>query len=128
MDGQRIDGIEIRAPREEEFHQVVAIADLGFGEETSPGDEEALRRSFPWERALCAYDGDLMVSTLAVHSMELTLPGRRALPAGGATWGGTLPTHRRRGILAALFRAQLADIVARGEPLAVLMASEAGIW
>ena len=40
--------------------------------------------------------------TLGVYSLELTLPGRTALPAGGVTWGGTLPTHRRRGILRAL--------------------------
>jgi predicted acetyltransferase len=128
MGHPRADSFEIRSPRAEDFHEIVAIADLGFGEETSAEDEQALRRSFPWERALCAYESGRVVGTLAVYSMELTVPGRRALPVGAATWGGTLPTHRRRGILRALFRAQLEDMVARGEPVAVLLASEAGIY
>src|SRR5512135_2384839 len=104
MQSFHIDGLEIRAPREDEFHQIVEISDIGFGEETSAEDEEALRRSFPFERALCAYDAGRMVGTLGFYSLELTLPGRQALPAGGGTWGGTLPTHRRRGVLTALFR------------------------
>lgn len=128
MDVPPIDGLEIRAPREEEFHDIVAIANLGFGEETTPEDERAQSLAFPFDRALCAYDGGRMVGTLAVYSMELTLPGWRALPAGAATWGGTLPTHRRRGILRTLFRAQIADMIERGEPLSVLLASEAGIY
>jgi predicted acetyltransferase len=39
-----------------------------------------------------------------------------------------LPTHRRRGINTALFRAQLDDMRARGEPISALHASEAGIY
>jgi predicted acetyltransferase len=128
MDADRTISLEIRAPRREEFHDIVAIADLGFGEETSREDELALSETFPWDRALCAYDAGLMVGTLVVFSKELTLPGRRSLPAGAASWGGTLPTHRRRGVLSALFRAQLSDMSDRGEPLAVLMASEGSIY
>ncbi len=128
MNSSHIDGLEIRAPREDEFHQIVEIADIGFGEETTAEDEEALRRSFPFERALCAYDAGRMVGTLGFYSLELTLPGRQALPAGGGTWGGTLPTHRRRGVLTALFRGQFADMAERGDSLSVLLASEAGIY
>jgi predicted acetyltransferase len=128
MDAERNTGLEIRAPREEEFHEILEIANLGFAEESTPADEEGLRRAFPFDRALCAYDAGRMVGTLAVYSMELSLPGRRAVAAGGATWGGTLPTHRRRGILRALFAAQIADMVRRGEPVSVLLASEAGIY
>jgi predicted acetyltransferase len=128
MDAERNAGLEIRAPREEEFHEILEIANLGFGEESTPEDEEDLRRTFPFDRALCAYDAGRMVGTLAVYSMELTLPGRRAVPAGGASWGGTLPTHRRRGILRALFAAQIADMVRREEPVSVLLASEASIY
>ncbi len=128
MDAHRITGLEIRAPRQEEFHEILEIANLVFGEETTPEDEQALLQAFPFDRALCAYDAGCMVGTLAVYSMELTLPGRRALPAGGATWGGTLPTHRRRGILRALFTAQIADMRERSEPVSVLLASEASIY
>ena len=40
----------------------------------------------------------------------------------------TAPTHRRRGILTSLMHGQLADIRDRGEAIAALFASEAGIY
>ena len=43
---------------------------------------------------------------------------RRALPTAGVTIVGVLPTHRRRGILRSMMRAQLDDVHERGEPLA----------
>jgi predicted acetyltransferase len=44
------------------------------------------------------------------------------------SWIAVLPTHRRRGILTAIKRCQLDDAVERGEPLAMLYASEGGIY
>ena len=41
---------------------------------------------------------------------------------------GVLPTHRRRGILDRMMRAQLADVRERGEPIAALWASEETIY
>ncbi len=123
-----MDPVEIRAPREEEFHEIVSLANIAFGEEATEQDESAFRRAFPFDRALCAFDAGRLVGSLAVLSLELTLPGRTALPAGGATWGATLPTHRRRGILRSLFAAQLNDMRDRGDPLSVLMASEATLY
>jgi predicted acetyltransferase len=41
---------------------------------------------------------------------------------------GTLPTHRRRGLLTRMMRAQLDDIRERGEPIAALFASEETIY
>src|SRR4029453_5268637 len=48
--------------------------------------------------------------------------------AAGVTVVGTYPTHRRRGVLRALMRAQLDDVHERGEPLALLWASEETIY
>jgi predicted acetyltransferase len=44
------------------------------------------------------------------------------------SWIAVLPTHRRRGILTAIKRQQLDDAAERGEPLAMLYASEPGIY
>src|SRR4029453_9237680 len=46
----------------------------------------------------------------------------------GVTVVVTFPTHRRRGVLRAMMRAQLDDVHARGEPLALLWASEETIY
>lgn len=60
-------------------------------------------------------------------SFDLSIPGGVAR-AAGITLVGVLPTHRRRGALRALMRAQLDDIRRRGEPLACLWASEETIY
>lgn len=79
-----------------------------------------------WNRTLAAFDPELSrpVGVTAVFSFQLTVPGA-SLPAAGVSWVAVLPTHRRRGVLTSLMRRQLADI---GEPLAILWASEAGIY
>jgi predicted acetyltransferase len=83
---------------------------------------------FELDRSLAAFDGAEPVGNAAAYSFQLSLPGGEIRPAAGVTWVSVLPTHRRRGVLSALMRRQLADIAGRGEPLAVLWASEAPIY
>ncbi|GAB2581501.1 GNAT family N-acetyltransferase [Streptomyces capparidis] len=68
------------------------------------------------------------VGTAGAYSFELTLPGGIPVPAAGVTAVGVLPSHRRRGVLSAMMRHQLAELRARGEFLSVLLASEALIY
>ncbi|MEW1908095.1 GNAT family N-acetyltransferase [Kitasatospora sp. NPDC085895] len=68
------------------------------------------------------------VGTAGAYSFELTLPGGVLAPAAGVTAVGVLPSHRRRGVLTAMMRHQLADLRDRGEFLSVLLASEAVIY
>ncbi|OOC54053.1 MULTISPECIES: GNAT family N-acetyltransferase [Nocardiopsis] len=79
------------------------------------------------DRTLLALDGDRIVGTAMAHSFEMTMPGGPR-PVAGVTGVGVWPTYRRRGVLSALMRRQLADIRARGENLAALWASEGGIY
>ena len=50
------------------------------------------------------------------------------VPTSGVTAVGVLPTHRRRGVLRSLMARQLEDVAERGEPVAILTASEATIY
>ncbi|XVS66743.1 GNAT family N-acetyltransferase [Actinosynnema sp. CA-299493] len=68
------------------------------------------------------------VGTAAAYSFELTLPGAVVVPAAGVSAVGVLPSHRRRGVLSAMMRFQLAELRERGEFLSVLLASEAPIY
>ena len=79
------------------------------------------------DRTLGAFDGPVMVGVASVYSFQMRIPGALAAVAG-VTMVAVLPTYRRRGILSALMRQQLADIHARGEATAALFASEAGIY
>jgi predicted acetyltransferase len=78
-------------------------------------------------RTLAAFDGDTTVGATGAFSLQMRLPGAMAAVAG-VSLVAVLPSHRRQGILAALMRRQLADVSERGEALAVLFASESGIY
>ncbi|MFH8626352.1 GNAT family N-acetyltransferase [Streptomyces vietnamensis] len=85
--------------------------------------------AFEMDRGLLALAEDgRPVGTAAAYSFELTLPGEAVVPVGGVTAVGVLPSHRRRGVLSAMMRHQLAELRARGEFLSVLLASEAPIY
>lgn len=80
-----------------------------------------------FERMHAAFEGEAIVGGAGAFSLELTVPGG-VVPAGGVTVVGVLPTHRRRGALTAMMRAQLDDVRRRGEPIACLWASEGTIY
>ena len=101
--------------------------ELAFSERPHEADLASWDAIFEADRAIAAYDGDRIVGTAGIFSFELTVPGGM-LPTAAVTIVGVHPTHRRRGILRRMMRAQLDAIHARGEPLAILWASEGGIY
>lgn len=98
-----------------------------FGRELDPAAAAMLQAVIDPARALAVRDGTEIVATAHTSKRTLTVPGGR-IAAGHMTAVSVLPTHRRRGILSAMMDRQLADSVERGEPVAVLGASEAGIY
>jgi len=119
--------IEIRNPSEDELRRAMKAVEAAFGEEQKEEDLDRHQRAMPRDRFLVAYDGVVPVGTTASLPFELTVPGGE-LAAGGVTWVGVLPSHRRRGILTQMMKRQLEDLRERGEPLAILWASEAAIY
>jgi predicted acetyltransferase len=118
----------LRAITPDEFEAFCAVPVQAFNDNESPAEvNEHERLVFEFDRSLAALDGEAIVGTTAAYSFQLTVPGAVA-GAGGVTFVSVLPTHRRRGILSAMMRHQLADIAARGEAIAALYASEAGIY
>ncbi len=94
-----------------------------------PTEEEAETSSavLPVERTYAAFDGSRIVGGAGSYGFELTVPGGR-VPSAGVTVVGVLPTHRRRGFLRRMMHTQLADLRERGEPVAVLWASDEQIY
>ena len=91
-------------------------------------DRRVVLERFEFDRTLAAFDGTAQVGVTMCFSFQLSVPGSEVLPAAGVTFVAVLPTHRRRGVLNSLMRRQLADIRDRGEPLAILWASESVIY
>lgn len=119
--------IEIRNPAEAELRKAMKAAEAAFGDEQKEEDLDRHEKVMRPDRFLVAYDGAIPVGTTASVPFELTVPGGR-LAAGGVTWVGVVPSHRRRGILTQMMKRQLQDLHERGEPLAILWASEAAIY
>jgi predicted acetyltransferase len=112
----------------EELRDAAAPIMHYFGRD-KPDDQwvERWLRYFELERMHAALEGDAFVGGAGALTLRMTVPGG-VLPAAGVTVVAVLPTHRRRGILRAMMRAQLDDVHERGEPLAALWASEETIY
>lgn len=67
------------------------------------------------------------LGSAAAYSVRLTVPGGD-VGAAAVTAVGVRPDYHRRGILRSLMRQQLDDVRARGEPVAILWASEGAIY
>lgn len=111
----------------DEFTEAVLAIGQYFGLEAEKERMERFSRILPVERMLAAREGGQVVGGAGSIPFELSVPGG-SVPAAGVTVVGTYPTHRRRGVLRSLMRAQLDDVRERGEPLAALWASEETIY
>jgi predicted acetyltransferase len=118
----------LRPVTPDEFEAFGEVLSQAFNESPWPAEAIAQERSvFEFDRSLAAFDGDVIVGTAGAYSFQLTVPGGIAGVAG-VSFVSVLPSYRRRGILSAMMRHQLADIAARGEAIAALFASEPGIY
>ncbi|MFO1114184.1 MAG: GNAT family N-acetyltransferase [Beijerinckiaceae bacterium] len=79
------------------------------------------------ERAFLAREDGATAGGCCSFPFELTTPGGR-MKTAGVTMVGVQPTHRRRGVLSALMKRQLADMRERGEAAGYLWASEERIY
>jgi len=119
----------IRPIDEDEFDSFLTVDEHAFhGTPISDSGRRMVLDRFEFDRTLAAFDETMPVGVTMCFSFQLSVPGQEMLPAAGVTFVAVLPTHRRRGVLSSMMRRQLADIRDRGEPLAVLWASESVIY
>lgn len=121
-------GYDIRALEDDEFDKMPTVFGIAFGFQPNEEVLEGWRAQTEMDRTLAAFEGDEAVGTAAAVSFELTVPGAQQVPAAGVTAVAVRTTHKRRGILTSLMKQQLTDVVDRGEPLAILLASESVIY
>lgn len=119
--------IDVSTVTEDEWPQARRVDELAFGYTITPTREAAARRLLELDRTLLARLDGQVAGMATAYTQRLSVPGGE-LAAAGVSWVGVTPTLRRRGVLSALMRAQIDDVAARGEPLAVLWASEPAIY
>jgi predicted acetyltransferase len=119
---------EVRQAKDLDEYQDAFLA-IGqyFGAE--PDEERTSRwtETLPLERMHAASEDGRVVGGAGAFPFELAVPGG-SVRCAGVTVVGVHPTHRRRGVLRAMMRAQLDDVRERGEPIAALWASEETIY
>jgi predicted acetyltransferase len=123
--------MEIRSTTDQDLPVFVDTVHVAFGRfpETPTEGGGLWWSALEMDRSLLAFTADgRPVGTAAAYSFDLTLPGGVIAPAAGVSAVGVLPSHRRQGVLSAMTRHQLTELRARGEFLAVLLASEATIY
>jgi predicted acetyltransferase len=107
------------------FSEVLASAFLTDHSDDFLAEERAV---FEPARSHAVFDGDTMVGTGQLLTRRVVVPGGGPVPAGAVTSIGVAPGHRRRGVLSMIMRSELEFLHDAGEPLAILWASEGGIY
>lgn len=120
--------VELRGITDDEREAFLRAVFLVFGiqpTEEQLADEQLILET---DRSIAGFDDGQVVCSASACSFSMTVPGGATLPVAAVTSVGVHPTHRRQGLLRSMMARQLDDVVARGEVLAVLTASEAGIY
>ncbi|MBT2385093.1 GNAT family N-acetyltransferase [Streptomyces sp. ISL-11] len=118
----------LRCVAEQEFVPWARMIADTYGMDRSEEELADQRAATDLARTLAVFDEGEPVAGASVYSRMLTVPGG-VLPVAGVASVGVAPTHRRRGILTSMMRAQLTDLYEqRREPIAALRPSEAGIY
>ncbi|MFE7772878.1 GNAT family N-acetyltransferase [Streptomyces sp. NPDC057445] len=120
---------ELRMLQRPEWDMWYGKLERAFGGVAESRQERELFRALTeFDRSIGAWDGDECVGTAGAFTYRVSVPGGAFVPAAGVTMVSVAATHRRRGVLTSMMRHQLDDVRRRGEPLAVLTASEPDIY
>lgn len=120
---------QVRRITEPELRQSTTLF-LGSVHEPPVPEEkwDVTARSYHVARTFGAFDDTGMIGTASSFPSTLTVPGGAVLPAAAITDVGVRTDRRRRGVLTAVMRTQLAEVAAAGEAFAILHASEPVIY
>ena len=121
------DTIRLRQPAEDELLAWSKPIAAAFGEIISDEEFEFERVQLEPDRVIGAVAGDSWIGTGAAYSLRLTVPGGE-VGAAAITMIGVAPSHTRRGVLRQMMRWLLDQALERGEPVAVLWATESAIY
>ncbi|WP_067670023.1 GNAT family N-acetyltransferase [Nocardia miyunensis] len=121
-------GITLRSGTAADGDAVRLLGDTGFGVVSDPVENERTRRLFSLENGIVALEGDRVVGFTSAYPQTLTVPGGHPVKVESLANVTVAPTHRRRGILRAMYTEQHRRTEERGLPLTVFTASQGGIY
>jgi predicted acetyltransferase len=108
--------------------EIARVDGRAFGFHYEDQDLDDFRPLFDPARFVLACEGDDVVGVAGSFPFDVTPPGGAPIPAEGVTWVSVAVTHRRRGILRMMLGELHRGYAAAGTPVALLTASEGGIY
>lgn len=118
----------VRTATDDDWPAIELLENTGFGTVLHPDGVAAFRSLVPADGTVVACDGTTVIGVAFYLDLRLTVPGGAILPAAGISGVVVAPTHRRRGVLRAMYDELHRRIADSGYPIAVLTASEGGIY
>lgn len=125
---ETVSGLEVRDAEEADWPAIQLLTGVSYGANWRPETFDAWRSLMPPRASVVVGDGPDLVGMAHYLDFELTVPGGAVLPAAGVTWVGVAPTHRRRGLLRAMYTELHQRFSDNGYPFAALTATEGGIY
>jgi predicted acetyltransferase len=123
-----VDGLVVRDVTDADWPGVALLAATSYGSFWHAETLTAWRTLMPSRSSVVVSDGDDVVAMAHYLDMSLTVPGGAVLPTAGITWVGVAPTHRRRGLLRAMYTELHQRFATAKYPVAALTATEGGIY
>ena len=123
-----LNAVTVRSATDDDWPAIELLENTGFGMFMHPDEVAAIRGMVPADGAVVAGDGATVVGVAFYLDLRLTVPGGAVLPAAGISGVVVAPTHRRRGVLRAMYVELHRRIADSGYPVAALTASEGGIY
>lgn len=118
----------VRDITDDDWPGVALLTATSFGSFWRPETITAWRTLMPPRGSVVVDDGGDVVAMAHSLDLRLTVPGGAIVPCAGVTWVGVAPTHRRRGLLRAMYVELHQRFADAGYPIAGLTASEGGIY
>jgi predicted acetyltransferase len=123
-----LDPLVLRSPSDGDWERIALLHGVSFGTWNHLDSFGMFRSLVADDGAVVVCDEDAVVGVAAYFDMQLTVTGGAVLPMAGLSMVGVAPTHRRRGLLRAMYTELHQRIADAGYPLAGLTASEGGIY
>ncbi|MFD7031698.1 GNAT family N-acetyltransferase [Streptomyces sp. NPDC059917] len=124
--------IDVRTIAESELPSWLGAVATGFLTATPVTESDIVQRAAYTDltRTQGAFDTDTgrCVGTFRSFAQQITVPGGAQLPASAVSNVTVSPTHRRRGLLGRMMRAELSAAKERGDVLSTLIAAEYPIY
>lgn len=118
----------LRDIAEGDWPGVALLAATSYGSFWHPETIAAWRTLMPPRSSVVVADGDDVIAMAHYVDLQLTVPGGARIPVAGITWVGVAPTHRRRGLLRAMYTELHRRFAEADYPIAALTATEGGIY